>query len=619
MGGLAVVVNWDRSVAPHELDPMLGLTPHRATGGTRRAAFEHAAMAETFFTQDAPDHPAVTTVGHLSIVGDLRLWDRDGLKARAGGGSVTAGLDDRRLLLAAYQRTGIGFLDDVDGDFAFVIWDNQERSVLAVRDRFGVKPLFFERTPSGIRFASEVKQLITTSVRPVEPSARSVAEYMTGRFEETRFTFFDGIERVRPSTALIADPTTQQDIRYWDPNPDTVPPPPRSDVAEGFREHLTDAVRRRLATTDAAVSHLTGGLDSSSITAAAHLLTDRSDLPTEFHTVSAVFPGHSNDESAWIDEIAASQPFPHHNFVPNIETIEGFEVDTWRGDTPRVPHIGGLWDGPSAVAKTVGADLLLTGVAGDEVLDQYDVLADLLRHRHFIRWQHDARRYASWSGRGLRWVAMDSARGATPPNVKRSVRSILRRSGVPADSPLRGDVYEQVLTSPAELNPTDVGFPSLTQNLVIAYTRAPLLVLLVEYDETRAANHGLASSHPYLDRQLIEFVASIPVPDRPFDGRSKTLARSGFAGYLPQSVLDRRTKTVADGYFATVFNRQRSEFRARYPEVSPAGADWLDAAVYAAALEKVDRGDADSDTRRSLWTAWTLMIWIDGLGRYRHE
>lgn len=615
MGGLAVVVDWVRPVAARELDPMLALTPHRATGGTRRTSFEHAAMAETFFTQDAPDHPAVTSLGHLSIVGDLRLWNRDGLRARAGGNSVTTGLDDRRLLLSSYQRTGIDFLDDVDGDFAFVIWDNRERRAIAVRDRFGAKPLFFERTATGIRFASEVKQLVATSVQPGQPCLRSVSEHLTHRYVGTRMSFFESVERVRPSMALIADPQHRDEFLYWNPGPETVLPTPAGDAAEGFREHLVESVRRRLADTNTAVAHVTGGHDSSSVTAAAHVLADRDRLPSMLHTVSAVFPGHPNDETPWINEIAARQPFPHHDFVPAIETVERYEADMWESDTPRPAPIDGLWAGTIETAHAVGADLVLTGDGGDEVLDQFSLLTDLLRRGSLARWMRGIRASASWSDQRLDHVLTGSVRSAIPIALKQRIRSMLTRSDLPSDALIRRDAWEHLQTRSVEENPTRYGFDSPTQNLVIAYTRAPRLTQILEYEEARHARAGLAVTHPFLDRTLVEYVASIPVTDRPFDGRTKTLARVAFADWLPRSVLDRRTATYANRYLDTIVARLQPHFRNRFPTVTDAAVPFLDPETYASRLaDTVANPPVWGDGL--LWSAWTLMAWLDRLDRY---
>ena len=131
MGGLAVAIDWERPVPANLIDRMLALIPHRAAGGTNRGVFGHAILGEARDLRTATSTCTVETAGDLSIVADLRLWDRSGLRSRAGGTAATVGMDDRRLLLEAYLRSGIGFLDDVNGDFAFVIWDAARRLVLA--------------------------------------------------------------------------------------------------------------------------------------------------------------------------------------------------------------------------------------------------------------------------------------------------------------------------------------------------------------------------------------------------------------------------------------------------------------------------------------------------------
>ena len=616
MNGPAVIVDWKHSVAARELDPILDLIPHRAAGGVGRVGFDHAVLAETH-VHAATDRPLVTTVSDLAIVGDLRLWNRDGLRSRAGGGTATTGMSDRRLLLEAYRRTGIGFLDDVDGDFAFVIWDDRESRVIAVRDRFGMKPLFFERTPTGIRIATEIKQLAATSERPPRPNARSVAEYVTGHFQETRFTFFEGIERVRPSTALIVDPTGERVHRYWNPGIDTVPSPPSGDVVSEFREHLADSVRRRLAGTNGAVSHLSGGLDSTAIAAASHALADQDHLPAPFHTVSAVFPGYEIDESVWIDEIAAMQPFSHHDFVPGIDDIEALEADMWTVDQPRVNRIRGMWTQAAEIASTSSADLVFTGIGGDQILDQEQLLIDRLRNGPISNRIADARAVAGGTGRSVSRITGLVARDAVPTVLKRSVRRVLPRPPPLPDSLIRSEVWQALAADGFEPAPFEFDFPSLTQVGVIGSTLHPSIAWINEAQEAVYASQGLDLSQPYLDRILVEFVASIPPGARPFDGRTKTLVRQGFASYLPTSVINRRTKTIADDYLDVLFTRHAEHYTERYPTMSDSARPFLDADRYTTLLAETGGGARSFHTRESLWSAWTLMAWLDGLSRYR--
>lgn len=619
MGGLAALIDWDRRMNMASVDPMLALIPHRGTAGASRASFDHAALAETHTQPRGAPDPVVTIVDRLAIVGDIRLWSRDGLVGRAGGNTATKGMTDRRLLLEAYRRTGIDFLDDVDGDFAFVIWDDEAQRVIAVRDRFGMKPLFFERTPTGIRFASEPKQLVATSSRPVTPNARSVAEYVTGHFQETRFSFFEGIERVRPSTALIVDPSGERKVRYWDPSTYTVPSPPTGDIAGEFRERLADSVLRRLDGSNGAVSHLSGGLDSTAVAAAAHVLTDQDRLPAPFHTASAVFPGYEIDESVWIDEIAALEPFPHDDFVPGVDDVETLEADMWIADQPRVNRIRDMWSESAAIALANDADLVFTGVGGDQILDQDQLLIDRVRSGSPQRRLRDSRAYAAWTDQSLFDVASQVGRDALPDGFKRTVRRLLPHRGSSTRTLIRDELWESLGGETIEFAPYEFEFPSVTQVGVVASTQHPSIAWINEVQEAVYASRGLDLSQPFLDRTVVEYVASLSPAHRPFDGRSKTLVRNGFSGWLPPSVLDRRTKTVADDCLDVLFSRHGARYRDRYPEVSDAALDYLDNERYVELLARTDTEHPNSLDRESLWNAWTLMAWLDGLARYSHS
>jgi hypothetical protein len=151
---------------------------------------------------------------------------------------------------------------------------------------------------------------------------------------------------------------------------------------------------------------------------------------------------------------------------------------------------------------------------------------------------------------------------------------------------------------------------------VIGSTLHPSIGWTNEAQEAEYASRGLALTQPYLDRALVEYVASIRPEDRPFDGRSKNLVRSGFAGWLPPSVLKRRSQTFADDYLDLCFSRHAPHYLDRYPVVSEAGFPYLDADRYSDLLERLRREPLSFLTRESLWSAWTVMEWLDALHRY---
>ena len=149
-------------------------------------------------------------------------------------------------------------------------------------------------------------------------------------------------------------------------------------------------------------------------------------------------------------------------------------------------------------------------------------------------------------------------------------------------------------------------------------TRDPLRCLVNESQESEYAHRGVSVTYPYLDRSLVEFVASIPPQERPFDGSAKTLVRQGFSGHLPDSVLGRRAKSVADPYLAKVFARLSNDYRHRYPTVPYAAAEYVAEHSYTELVSRLDSEATNPSERDALWRMWTVMVWLENFESYHH-
>ena len=313
--------------------------------------------------------------------------------------------------------------------------------------------------------------------------------------------------------------------------------------------------------------------------------------------------------------LPASQPFPHHSYTPRIESLATLESDMWTTNQPRVDRIRGMWSDTAEIAGRVGAGLVLTGIGGDELLGYYLLLADRLSAGTPARRWKDLRAHAAWRGIPLRSAVLPGLRTALPETVKVPLRRLRRR---PAFAPglLADRAWEEYQRAAPSEPATDFGFPTDTQNLTIAASRHPLIVWSNEMQEAEYASRGLELSHPYLDKVLVEYVASIAPSNRPFDGRTKILMRDGFTDHLPSSVTSRRDKTYADDYLDALFTSHLPEIRRRYPEVPTVADDFVDPPRYRAALASVDNAGIDATLREQIWDVWTLMTWLDNLGSY---
>ena len=593
MGGFAVSVDWEDRPDPATVDTMMSLIPHRSPAGIHTTTHDHAVLAEGRVNSTDPPW-TLATLGPLTLVGELRLWNTDSLRSVAGGSTATEGLTERQTVLAAYRRSGWQrTLTALDGDFAFVIWDDENRTVLAARDRFGVVPLFWQRTDTGVRFASEPKQLVTVA-RQVTPDSASVAAHLATVATPQRHTFFSGIERVLPASAIVGTPTHIAEPAYWSPPTEVDHTVRVEDTPHMFREHLTEAVRRRLATSSIAVGQLSGGLDSTAIAASADILTQRGMDPAGFATVSGVFPGSTADESRWINDVSDAQPFTHHSFPVTIPDLDTYRADMWLTDRPRVAPTRNVTVGSVAYGVAIGADTLLAGHAGDALIHDDHLLSDMLTERSFRQWWRTATATASNNGVPTMSVAIPSLGRAIPERLK---------------ARLRGG------TTGAEASTGTARFSSRTQAGIAASLHAGVLTEATEFLDAHTASAGITLSAPHLDLSLVEFMLSIPVSARPADGRTKAIVRHAFHGYLPDSVVERTSRSIADDFMVAAFSVLADELTDRYRTSTEAAAPFIDADVYEAAI--TSEGPPDIGRYRTLWPAWTLMLWLEDLGRYR--
>jgi hypothetical protein len=258
----------------------------------------------------------------------------------------------------------------------------------------------------------------------------------------------------------------------------------------------------------------------------------------------------------------------------------------------------------------------MTGGGGDHLLDQSRLPADLLRTGDLRRFIAAVNATSTWTGRSPSSIALTAARMAVPL----SARSLYRRVR-PAPSGYRAilsrDLDHELQNVDPLSEPRDIGLGSLTNNSLAHYGRNAKTTLTLESIEAEHAGEGVDVVHPHFDRELYEFVASIPLRVFPFDGRSKVLARDGFADVLPSSVRERRTKTLVTGYSDYLFSQHAPMYRERYPVVRATTLEYVDADYFAELLQRLDGGRTlDVVSRRGLWFAWTLMAFQDLLPRY---
>ncbi len=623
MGGIGGWVSWEG--AP--VDPRLGrrmLAPIRHRGpdgldweargtvGLGRARLALRRRGERAF-------PIWSEPGPLGLAADARLFHRAELAAElglgdAGGPGGGPDLPDEALILAAYRRWGEELAERLDGDFAFALWDGARRRLLLARSPCGARPLFYRSEPARLLFASEPKQILCLPGVETRPDDLVVGEYLFDKFEEMRRTFFEGIRRLEAGHVAVAAGAAPRPRRYWRPDPGLAP---ASGAAGGhlevFRRALVRSVAERLETEFPVVAHLSGGLDSSSIVAVAAGLV-RDGVPS-FETVACRFDGLPCDEGAYIAAVARRSPFPHREVRPlERDSLDGLTEDLWQLDSPYADLQRSQFEAISERAERLGARTALTGVGGDELLQETFYLRDLARRGRFGRLVAEAWRGDRLGAMSTTALLADALKEIVPPAVKKAGKRLLRRQGWRPPDWVAPEFARFFLGCPEPPPPPRGGFPTLTQEYAFRFLHHPRVLWGLEALEARSAYRGIVPQHPFCDRRLAETVLAIPFDCRRPRGRWKRLLRDGLADALPPEVRERKGKAVFDAFSLAVLARHRAALAERVLD----GGEWRAAPyVRRAAVERLfARSELDLADTLTLWQVSCLELWLRQLVRY---
>ncbi len=564
--------------------------------GHRRLAFLDLSHEGAQPMQYAEDRYVITYNGEVYNFVELRqALERLGHQFRS--------TSDTEVLLAAYAEWGPDCLARLNGMFAFAIWDRRERSLFVARDRLGVKPLTY--TWDGVRFgfASESKALHAGGLATGGMDPDAVYEYLARGYTSEGRSFHAGVHVLEPGHAiLLGEDQPLRTWQWWNPErgEDTAFGDARA-WSDAVAELLDDAVRIRLRSDVPVGAHLSGGLDSSAIVAAAARHHTGGD---PFHTFTGAFVDDAaSDERRWARAVAAHAGVEMHEVEIGVDQLaDEFGRILWHMDEPIA--------GPGVFPQLQVCDLVaanrvkavLGGQGGDELFGGY------LRHRA-LHWRQRAASGGIASRAGAAFELARLARGEW-----RRVRRTSTRVGDPqldagflaqVDPMVRDQVRRGALAHDS------------VRDLLWHDLRCYLPGLLHVEDRTSMAA-SIESRTPLLDYRLVELALRIPADLLFTPGQPKPLLREAVAPWLPREVVERRDKKG----FPTPLHwwRERPALREMVLDLTIAGrgesaGGWTlpgqcgDAAVFAPEYLAGVNGFQPSE----LWTVLTVNGWLSRL------
>ena len=548
--------------APHALlNSMIGAVRHRGPDGAGVHAEDGVGLAHarlSIIDLSGGAQPMESADGGLVITFNGEIFNYVELRAElVAKGYRFRTQSDTEVILNLYAELGPDCLERLNGDFAFGLWDRRRKRLLLARDRAGVRPLYYTSHKGSLYFASEVKALLAVTGIAAELDPIALDQIFTFWFPLAPRTAFKGISELPPGHLLIVGAGGTTKRRYWSHQfPDAgdaaaFDQRPERRIAEDLRALLDDATRIRLRADVTVGSYLSGGLDSSLVTALA-----RGHVGAGLDTFSVRFESAEYDEGPAQDEMVAALGTRHRSVAATVADIgNAFPAVVRAAEAPILRTSPAPLLRLSRLVRDSGIKVVLTGEGADEVFAGYDIFKEAKVRRFIARRPESAwrplllqrlypylPRLKGQSSSYLRGFFGQNAGATTDP-----LYSHLPRFGTTAGAKVffsdgvRSAVagYDAIDDLRASL-PADFGrWHPLNQAQYLEFTYLlPGYILSSQGDRVAMAN-AVEGRFPFLDPRVIDFATRIP-PQLKIRGlREKHILREAAKGVLPATIAGR--------------------------------------------------------------------------------
>ncbi|MEE2680924.1 MAG: asparagine synthase (glutamine-hydrolyzing) [Planctomycetota bacterium] len=623
---------------------MAGVLGHRGPDdhgvwfdGSAGVGLAHARLSVIDLSPEG-HQPMHSASGRYSICFNGEIYNFPALRAELETrGSSFRGHSDTEVLLEGIECHGLaGMVDRCVGMFAFAVWDHHERTLSLVRDRIGIKPLYWSQSGGRLAFGSELKALVTSELISRDLDDQAVSAFLTLGYVPAPRSIFKDVQKVVPGQILVARMTDRsleiERTSYWCSS--QVARAAKSDPLEGSEDSMLDqlddvigtAVSDRMIADVPLGAFLSGGIDSTLVVS---MMQERSAVPVKTFTI-----GFNEDH---YDESDAARAIARHLGTDHTELI--VTPDDLLSVVPMIPD---LFDEPFADSSQIPTFLVsklarsqvtvsLTGDGGDELFGGYNrYLAGV---QIFNRIRHLPQPGLNLLSAGILGVpveAWDRLFGVMRPASfgrlkKRPFGASMHKLGqvIRAEGPLEyyqttvalwpdaSVVYPRVPSTSwldSDAFADDLAF---SEQMFLADTRGYLVDdILVKVDRT-SMGVSLEARVPLLDHRVYEMAWRLPMSLRLDGGQGKVALRRLLARRMPRDLYERPKM----GFGVPIADWLRSELR-----------DWADALLQPADLESMGL-DADlvratwdrflrSDRMlsRKIWTVLMLRTWYDRWG-----
>ncbi|MFD2657760.1 asparagine synthase (glutamine-hydrolyzing) [Gracilibacillus thailandensis] len=447
---------------------------------------------------------------------------------------------DTEVLLKSYIEWGEAHVEKLNGIFAYAIWDPSKQQLFLARDRLGVKPLFYKQHHNGLLFGSEIKAILAhDEVDPVIKEEGLSEIFALGPSRTPGHGVFGGLKELRAAHVGIFNRDGWKTRRYWNveskPHEESV-----EETAEKVRHLLVDAVERQLVSDVPLGTFLSGGVDSSAITAIAaqYLENNQKDalqtFSIDYEDNDKYFKKSSfqpNQDKTYIEKMVQSLGTEHHNFVIDNATLVDLLKDAVRyRDLPGMADVDSslLWFCEQTKKEVTVA---LSGECADEIFGGYP----------WFYLEDDLNR------EGFPWIRSSEVR----QNLLRS--DVSQQLNLAAYTKQR---YEDTVKEAPLLD--GEGAEAKARRQMFYLNMQWFMPTLLDRKDRMSMGASFEARVPFSDHHLVEYVWNIPWEIKTHGDREKGILRKALEGILPDEILYRKKspypKTHHPAYTNAVIN-----------------------------------------------------------------
>ncbi|CAI6082250.1 asparagine synthase (glutamine-hydrolyzing) [Cohnella sp. JJ-181] len=513
------------------------LSRHCAFGHRRLSVMDPANGAQPMVrpSKEADDHDCV-------LVYNGELYNAPELKKELLSlGYAFKTSCDTEVLLQAYVEWGPACVERFNGIFAFAVWHSLDQTLFAARDRLGVKPFFYRRDEGRLLFGSEPKAILAHPDVEPEIDGEGLAElFVLGPARTPGHGIWRGLSELKPGQTLTYDRNGLRIRTYWQLE-SREHEDDEATTSARIGELLADTLERQLASDVPVCTLLSGGLDSSALTALAVAYYDRTGQGNvDTYSVDYVdndkhFKAHDfqpNADAPWIARMVEHLRTAHHSIqFDTPELVDALEMAVRAKDYPGMADIdASLYLFCREIKK--GATVAVSGEAADEVFGGYP-------------WFH--RKDALEAGTFPWSLSVDLRESILSPGLVESIRP---REYV-------ADRYAQAVSEVPPLPGENEEQRLMRRMSYLNITR--FMPTLLDRKDRMSMAAGLEVRVPYCDHRLVDYVFNVPWKIKQAGDREKGILRKSLEGVLPHDVLYRKKspypKTHNPNYLSAVKTR----------------------------------------------------------------